>query len=436
MKAIIFDLDYTIADTRECELYLRNKKGRSEICNLINQSKVNISLVDVGFPDYINDLNNNPDVELYVFSDSPFDYCLTVLRYLNINIASNHVFSNQRKPCVDFPAFFSKYESVLVVGDSPKDIYFAHKNNSASIYFTPKTKFNVTFVNDNSFPTYTATNFDSLKIGVNRFLEGEIVFQRYDFKSNFITVNHETVSIIDLDSGDIGYAKEYNPDYNNFRNQEDLFVMISIHRVIKPAKNLTSAQLNRNESLSFMNSDQTIKFAQSLKSQAGHLKFDFMNWAKHINLIGDVYLVPIPGSSPYECHLSFPMLHIVQWWVEWINKERNLPYTLHEGLVIERFWPSVSAHLQGGPREIRPHLKTMGIFSGCPQFKPNSTVIILDDVVTSGSQMSAVATLLVQSGFLPSGTKIYGFALAKTIRVANTWAQVEQLVHQADNLDH
>lgn len=209
-----------------------------------------------------------------------------------------------------------------------------------------------------------------------------------------------------------------------------------MHRVIKPAKNLTPAQLNRNESLSFMNSDQTIKIAQSLKSQAGHLKFEFMKWAKQINLTGDVYLVPIPGSSPYECHSSFPMLHIVQWWVEWINKEQNLPYILHEGLVIERFWPSVSAHLQGGPREVRPHLKTMGIFSDSTSFVPNSTVVILDDVVTSGSQMSAVATLLSQSGFLHINTKIYGFALAKTIRVEKTWAQVEQLVHQADNLEH
>lgn len=436
MKAIIFDLDYTIADTHECELYLRNKNGRDVICELIKSSQVNISLVDVRFPEYISDLKNNPEVEVFFFSDSPREYCLTVLECLGINIEHEHVLGNQRKPCVDFPSYFRHYESVLVIGDSPKDIYFAHKNNAVSIYFTPKTKFNIDFVINNAFPTYTARDFDELNIGVNKFLTGSLTFKRHDFNSSFIMVDFSTSPLFIFNESDIGFAKEYNPDFNNFRGKEDFFVWNAIHRCIKPAKNLTHIQLNNNESLSFLNSDKSIKNAQSFKSQAGHLKSDFIRWAENIGLSGNVYLVPIPGSSPYECHLSFPMLQLVKWWVNWINQKQGLPYKLHEGLVVERFWPSVSAHLQGGAREIRPHLKTMGIFSNSQRFLPNSTVVILDDVVTSGSQMNAVATLLTQSGFLPSNTRLYGFALAKTVRATQSWDLVERLVHQADNLEH
>ena len=142
-----------------------------------------------------------------------------------------------------------------------------------------------------------------------------------------------------------------------------------------------------------------------------------MKWLKDKNITGKVYLVAAPSSVPRECNKSLPMEMLVLWWVKWLPHISEGKFQVLNGNYVERFWPTTPAHMSKGKREIRPHFHTLGVFDNVePYDADTSAIVIIDDVVTSGTQMKAVASLLQGTGMVPRGVPIYGYALAKTTR--------------------
>ncbi|MDM7296411.1 hypothetical protein, partial [Klebsiella pneumoniae] len=62
-----------------------------------------------------------------------------------------------------------------------------------------------------------------------------------------------------------------------------------------------------------------------------------------------------------------------------------------------------------------PHLETLGTYKKITK-NDGTAVIILDDIVTSGTQMNAVATLLTEVGIFKNEIPFYGYAFARTTR--------------------
>ncbi|WP_105467178.1 hypothetical protein [Escherichia coli] len=417
MKAILFDLDNTLFSTSCCNVYLRSRAGRNVICDLIQSGRLNITPLDPGIVNYVNQLNNTHDIDVFIISDSPKDYCLTILRRFGMNIDEEKVIGSMHKPCIENEELFSTYSKVLVIGDTPKDIFLAHRLKAASIFLTCLTEYDIDFSVNNSLPYAVASSFEELEQKIREFVENDFEYETPYFKTLLNTVDPEGVAIVDIPDEDIGYVFKYIPDLDEIDNQEDKNTWFKIHRSIKPAKILSYQDLDGKKRVSFYNQNNTITDGMAFRDIAWFARLNFCEWIKEKNITGKVYLVAAPSSVPRECNQSLPMGVLVNWWVKWLPYVEDINIRVLDGSYVERFWPTTPSHMSKGKREIRPHFNTLGVFKDAEPFDADtSAIIIVDDVVTSGTQMKAVASLLVGTNMVPEGAKIYGYALAKTMR--------------------
>lgn len=419
MKAILFDLDNTLFATQECNVYLRSRAGREVVCDLIRQDSLVVRPLDSRLPGYINMLDGADDVEVFIISDSPKDYCSTILNKFGITISDDNIFGALHKPCVEeeIENIFSGYDKVLVVGDTPKDIYFAHRLKAASVFLTCLTNYDIDYSVNNSMPSAVAQSYIELIDVIDVFLKDELGFEIPYFKPNFKTVDADSASIVDIAEDDIGFALKYIPELDDIDNEEDKFTWFKIHRSIKPAKILSYSELNLKRKVLFYNNNKKISEGIAFKDVAWFARLDFVKWLKDKNITGKIYLVAAPSSVPRECNKSLPMDALVHWWVKWLPYISEGRFEVLNGNYVERFWPTTPAHMSKGRREIRPHFHTLGVFLDAdPYDADTSAIIIIDDVVTSGTQMKAVASLLQGTGMVPQGVPILGYALAKTTR--------------------
>lgn len=417
MKGVIFDLDDTIFDTKECKPYLRTHAGREVICDKIISGKVKVSEKYEGIVNYINSLIED-DIDVFIFSDSPKNYCLTLIDKFGIMIHEDDVFGSQHKPCVENHNFFSNYDEMVVIGDSAKDIFFAHIHGFSSILLARISSSAYKFYAKWTKPTSFCADLYELEHAMIRFFNGKLPFVKHDFASNHDLVNLEKLAIIEIPNERIGYSFEY---WSNPKEWDDIDerknVWFEVQRSIKVAKDLSDYQIEQKQGVSFYNKSGTISDGKPFKTIMWVYYLKFIEWANSLGLTGNVYLVPIPPSAPIECNETFTMNVLVKKWSTYARhyrKDKKIQFSLINCYVVDRFWPTPSAHLLGGRREIEPHLNTMAVFKNIDKIKDASAVIIIDDIITSGTQMNAVATILTYSKIFPKNTPIYGYALAKT----------------------
>lgn len=418
MKAIIFDLDETILSTKQCKPYLRTPAGRSVICERIISGGVNVFEKFDGIIDYINLLTNEDGLHVYIFSDSPKNYCLTLLDFFKINIHENKVYGSQHKPCVDDYDLYDDYEEVLVIGDSAKDVYFAHMKSFSSILLARLDKKVVSFYNDWTKPNKICTSLDELKNAVNDFMAGRLSFIEHDFSVNHKNLNRADLEVTLIPAESIGYSNEYWSNPNEWGGVEQrINIWFEVQRSIKVAKELSDDEIEAKVAIEFYNKNGSIGEGKPFKNLMWAHYLIFKDWVKEKNIHGNVYLVPVPPSAPIECNESFPINVLINQWVKYgyySKREGDIDFTLINAYIVDRFWPTPSSHVVGGRREIETHLNTMAVFKDAKVVPDKSTIIIIDDIITSGTQMNAVATILASSKLFPKDTQILGYALAKT----------------------
>lgn len=158
---------------------------------------------------------------------------------------------------------------------------------------------------------------------------------------------------------------------------------------------------------------------RSLKSLAGIYKRDFMAWLDELDVHGKVLLVPIPPSVPEECNLSNPVSIIAEWWSSWVTEALD-DVDMSSFDVFRRIVPKQPSHDTAGPRHLTDQLPTLGVIPRSRYTGGNvDYVIILDDVVTSGSHMNAIASIINSTGLIPGDPEILGYALFKTVHPEN-----------------
>lgn len=434
MRVIIFDLDFTLASTENCQPYLTTVRGRGEITDALHNQSVNVSFYDARLANDFNSLQEVDNCCVVVVSDSPKDYCLQVLALGGYKIDSRLVFGAQSKPLVNVEALLESLEEVLdvdagdfeflVIGDSPKDIYFAHSIRSPSVFASWGTRHKLSMV-EYSRPSCTAAGVEQLREHIMAFLRGDLNFEDYNFSGDYITLDVDELCRVELSEAEIGYGHEYVPDHNHYRNDQDKWSSRDLRWIVKKAKNFTRQHHDYMRPMPMYGRDGPYE-TTPLKSKAGHFKRDFLKWCVENRISGKILLVPVPSSVPRECNLSFTIGIICDWWATWINKEcEDMDVEVLDAF--ERFWPRQPSHQSEGRRTMDEHFDTLGMFSDKAQKKDNiDYVIIVDDVVTSGAHMNAIASFIKTLDVVEEETPILGYALFKT-------AHPEQENAESDN---
>ncbi|CAD5273085.1 conserved hypothetical protein [Alteromonas sp. 38] len=437
MKLLIFDLDLTLVNTTNCQDYLKTAAGREQIVTLLNTREVATSLYFPDTAEYINSLvarfeSGETDALPIIVSDSPKPYCEAVLAQHGININSEYIFGSSHKPCVKIEEIYATIDSYcldelgpeksLVIGDSARDIHFAHIIGSPSIWtawsyiesdymFSPKS----------AIPTYDVSNLNQLKNLVESYLsdwEKACEYQKIDFKKHWKIESVNIDNFTQHQVEDIGFVKHYVPEALNTNNQEYISTFFEVHWMMKPAKDVRKSDLWNNTPQQFFTKNGQFTKANRLMSAAGSYKHQFMEWLDQKGITGKVLLVPVPSSVPAECNRTHTMNLIAQWWTNWLNETTPKPnYELvHQELVVERFQPKEPSHRTNGERSIEVQLSTMGVFTEAKSELVDdiSSVIFLDDVATSGQSINAMATIFRELGVVHHDIPLFGYVWFKT----------------------
>ncbi|WP_429189177.1 hypothetical protein [Aeromonas veronii] len=426
MDVVIFDLDFTLVNTRACQPYLVSQFGRESIKKAIENGIVKTSLYDNDIVDYFNELQTYDDVLVIVVSDSPKDYCLAVLKSHGFEIPDECVFGSVGKPCVDFSSitlslFLDGYIDLggnnhyIVVGDSAKDIYFAHQIKCPSVFARWGKEFNNKLISDWSQPTLEVYDLEDLKSVLEKFIHNGIAYKENNIKEGYVTVDEMEVANHTIPGENIGYSREYIPMLEQCKTEGHRFAWFEMNLTIKKAKYLTIEELDLNRGVPYFSRSEKILTSKGLKTIAGHYIHDFYTWMDSKGITGNVAIIPVPSSLPFECNRSNPTRVVSEWWAAWANDKQD-DYNLKVCPLVERWKPTEASHKRGGVRTIAPHLESMGVYAATDknELSDVSAVIIFDDVVTSGSQMNAVATIIKNLDFIDDTVDIYGYALAKT----------------------
>lgn len=429
MRVIIFDLDLTLAATEACHAYLRTSTGRKDIIPALQSKNVDVSFYSKDLAVYVNSLIDIADCCVIVVSDSPKDYCVQILNQGGYEIQDRFVFGSQSKPLVKHDVISNclaqelgvKAESLsyLVVGDSPKDIYYAHSIESPSIFASWGSKQST--MAHHAKPTCQADNLQGLKSNIGLFLQGKLPFTLYDFKKDYLTLDPSSKEFlrVELPENKIGFGKEYVKNKDDHRGKHDLWASNELLWVVKQAKNLSKTQHEARIGTPLYGVNGLYN-ADPFQAKAWHFKNDFIGWCVKNNIEGNVLLIPVPPSVPRECNLSHAMSLMCGWWKKWINEEdHKITIQVHDAF--ERFWPKIPSHSSVGRREMDEQFETLGVFASRKEkITRVDYVIIVDDVVTSGSHINAVASFVRSAAMVDIGADIFGYALFKTIRLETT----------------
>lgn len=426
MQVLLFDLDFTLANTAACLPYLTTSRGREQVIDALDEEEIAVRSYDDRLVENFNS-SFRDNLCAVVISDSPKAYCLKILEICGYEIDPELVFGNQKKPMVDFEALQDALEDALgidsdemkflVIGDSPKDIYFANRIQVPSVFAAWGSRHDLNSA-QRSQPTRIASNYEQLQASVVDFLNGELVFNQYDFYSNFDFRDPEDLDWVELEAKSIGYAREYVPNSEYYRTENDKWASQDLRWVVKPAKNYGIWHHRRNQTMTLFGAGGMFE-TRPLKSLAGIYKRDFMKWLDEVDVHGKVLLIPIPPSVPEECNLSNPVVLIAEWWSSWVTEALD-DVDMSTFDVFRRIVPKQPSHDTTGTRHLSDQLPTLGVVPGS-NFTDRDVdfVIILDDVVTSGSHMNAIASIIHSSELILGDPKILGYALFKTVHPEN-----------------
>lgn len=436
MRVLVFDLDFTLVDTSFCQDYLKTTAGREAILNKILRGEVKTNLYDSRIVGYINSLVEayclrNIDVLPIIVSDSPKSYCEAVLSQHGFKIDNDLIFGAAKKPCVDIDEISKKIilytgeqpDSFLVIGDSTKDVFFAHEIDSPSIWtswgYNP-TEHMFPFLT--AKPTEKAKNFDELKILIDRYVNSEkedFGYEKPNFKEDWEIESVDLNDYSEHEVQEVGFVKHYVPEAFDTGDDEYISTFFEVHWMLKSAKSVPKKDLDRMIHQRFYTTKGEFTDARVLKRLAGVYKKYFTDWLSEKGITGNILLVPAPSSSPAECNKTHTVNLIAEWWSSWINGERNkYPHDfiiIYSGLCIERFQPKLPSHAKHGERFIEDQLSTMGAFKNVRDWLDNiDAVVFLDDVMTSGQTINAMATIFRELKVVPENVPLYGFVWYKT----------------------
>lgn len=432
MDVYFFDVDNTLALTDSIAHYRASSAGFELLPSDLDSGKATV-YHHPNLTDYVNTLVADDQSIVVAISDSPTEYINTIFQKINININPALIFGNAKKPFVDIKGILDvirestghsvNIQDAIVIGDNPKDIYMAHNMGCASILYLAQQQ-SCSYIAGQEWrcePTVISRSSIVLVEQLKSFKRREIRYQAptRNLSAEYHTVHNLGVTVPEFDTNNIGYSREYVTRNEWRADTHDKQFYFQILNDLKKAKNqgVWHHRNNRTSKFFIRNGDQiSLTESHGLKSFTGFHSANFHTWVKGLGLSGKILLIPLPPSSPSYVNRSFPMLEIagnLSFFSGLDDAPAENGYWFESFEYLERTTPVPPAHTTPGARTTEPHELTIGISKELACLNNVTNIILIDDIVTSGTQMNVCKTLIETCGIFPN-IPVHMFAIGKT----------------------
>jgi phosphoglycolate phosphatase-like HAD superfamily hydrolase len=392
-KYFVFDLDGTLINTAAKRPYMTSNEGKRYLA--ANPGCIKTQLYDELLLKIVSFLNKTG--QAIIATDSPDDYARAMLAKHDFP-SDLPLFAAMGKP---FPDKFAESmganeiapRDLLVIGDSPKDILFAHaiESPSVGVSWGDYDDENIARANPNSVIDHA----DELEDIIRNFTADKIVhkprtdpdcYKFFDYKlTDHQMTNHALQDYVP-------YSRDKKAFYNSGSDKILLF---------KKAKDYTLKEINTGVSDSYFNKGH-VQNGDNIANAVIHFKEKVARAILGLNLPGKTTVVAAPNSLPEYCYQT-DINHVA---ASMVNREYFGGEKCQR--LFYRVYPKDEAH-QGGSRNDKIHFETIGVKS---ELQKTDNLIIFDDIYTSGSQIDSIGIMARQLGFVGN---LHAFLLGKTI---------------------
>jgi hypothetical protein len=356
---------------------MKNAAGKAFL--IANPNSVKTNIISPGIHNLLQELKN----DAVIVTNSPEDYALAMMKKHNLPNVS--VFGSASKPC----SHLRLDKNSIFIGDEPLDALFAHEQKIPSIIITEGSFFPEAQINK-AQPNAIAKNSSELE---------NILSQNLSYVP-FKIENH--VILNRLNSTDI--PVHHIRDYYRWGSPKFDLSGSRIILAYKKVKEHSWEEIQKNQTDAYYYNGR-IKSGAVLLPSVNLLYNQIIDKIKSLDLKGSTRVIGLPNSLPEYAYLT--------------DLNYRIAYLLNDkspGRNIYRLKPVPEAHttgIRGGNKNIG----TLGILvnSADPAYNLDLSVdniILLDDVITTGTAMRCTASLLRDIGYQKN---IVGLAIAKTV---------------------
>lgn len=395
-KHLLIDLDDTLIDTSKLQAYRKTEEGWRYIIKHID---------DLPTSDYrpLREivLAYHKRKQVSIITDFSEKYARAVLRKHGYP-PDIPVLSNANKPFSDelqehLAEIHQAPDSTLLIGDAATDILAAHgaEMTSAAAAWGYSTDRQL----EKAEPQRIVLKPEDLEEAIGDFEKGRFSYTPRERPSRYLYMPRDEFDTPDPEVSFVSLGNYY-PYSKGYRNQSSKNIVFGY----KQAKEV---------SIEDINNGATSDYFWNGRVQRGQLYIDTLNFfltkalltLEEIELEGTTWIIAAPNAFPEYCYKT----DINRVFCSTIAKRRELFHHPKQRLIY-RVNPLPEAH-QSGQRSARKHYKTIGLEAIEEEGRPD-TIIIFDDVSTTGLQTKCIAKILRSFGF-PS--RFYSLTLGQTV---------------------
>lgn len=401
MTHLIVDLDDTLFRTRNLMPYRKTGRGRrylesmANLNYLVNKSDMGIEPISQPLTEIVRRFARDDDVT--VVTNSPEDYAKNLLQMHNI--AGGYVVGAAGKPQPTAYEWIIEDlevdpDEILVIGDSGSDILPAHILGLASIAvpFGAQTAEQLRQAEPSAI-----SNGDNLEDLLIEFEKGQLRHVPRSYPNRLKTLPKQQWG--EPFEYPVTACCEYHPP--GYGPMDTISGEILD---LKSARDLTVAEIKSGKTLDY--------YAGSLYT--GRSALEVIGWAvekisdKLSNLEGPFMLIPSPYSAPSFCYVTDINTVIAANVVARLDMASN-----PNGRLLQRKYLKEEAHTTLGRTPLNDQYETLGVLETALPNTPLRSIIILDDVTTTGQQLRSIAHVLDR---MDIGQRYMGIAVGQTQR--------------------
>jgi hypothetical protein len=396
---LVIDLDQTLLNTSQLKPYRATREGREFITQ--NPYNVPSSEYHQALKDIVHHFARHNAVS--VITNSLEENARALLT--KHGFPTLKIFGSAGKPSSAslqqlITSTVLSPQKILMIGDSPTDIIAAHNCEVTSFAALWGSSFSRKHIAA-AEPSFILESPDELEKKLIEFDQGKISYKQPQRSEKF-EIHHPDVYTPEITFLELG---TYHPwgslGFVNGGHSDRILRF-------KKAKDFTIDAINKGATDDFFYNGKVRK-GGDYKSAIIHFAQEVQGMLKNTmpdeqGLEGTTLLVAAPNSKPEYCYITDInqiLLH---------NAKTGLTGIQHDDRWLYRVHPKLASH-EGGGRNVHGHYNTVGVRRDIPLLDVDN-IVLFDDIRTSGSQLTAMASILRAQGF---EGRFYALTLGHTL---------------------